>query len=60
MVPSSRLQLIVPKLQRGAIGRHLGEEKKLCEFFYWPGHHKDVTSYCNTCKNCAAKKDNGA
>ncbi|KAL5502654.1 hypothetical protein EMCRGX_G009459 [Ephydatia muelleri] len=65
---SSRLQLTVPKLQPievlrqlhdGPFGGHLGEEKtlkKLRERFYWPGHQKDAKSYCNTCKDCAARK----
>ena len=65
---SSKLQLIVPKLQRvevlrqlhdGPFGGHLGEEKtlkKLRERFYWPGHQKDVKNYCNTCKDCTARK----
>ena len=66
---SSRLQLTVPKLQPivvlrqlhdGPFGGHLGEEKTLKKlrerFFYWPCHQKDAKSYCNTCKDCAARK----
>ena len=37
----------------------MGEEKtlkKLRVCFYWPGHQKDVKSYCNTCKDCAERK----
>ena len=65
---SRRLQLIVPKdlreevlsqLHEGPTGGHFGEDKtlhKLRERFYWPGHQKDVTTWCRTCKDCAARK----
>ena len=65
---SSRLQLIVPKclreemlrqLHEGPVGGHFGEDKtlhRLRERFYWPGHQKDVASWCRTCKDCAARK----
>ena len=66
---SEYLQLIVPNNLRneilhetheGTSGGHLGQEKtlnKLKERFYWPGHYADVQNWCQTCSQCATRKN---
>lgn len=65
-----REQLVVPKKCRSLICKvahdiplsgHLGIDKttaRISRNFYWPGMHKDISEYCNTCDICqkAAKK----
>ena len=59
VVPQVVRKEVLSALHNGITGGHLGEDKtrgKLQERFYWPGHTKDVRSWCQTCSVCAARK----
>lgn len=57
-------QLVVPTVYRGTVldmahghlmGGHLGAEKttdRILQRFFWPGVHKDVKNYFDTCPEC--------
>ena len=59
VMPKSERDNVLRDLHEGAAGCHLGEYKvleKLKERFYWPGHARDVKSWCKTCSACAQRK----
>ena len=59
VAPKSLRDVILSQLHSSITGGHLGEAKtltKLKRSFYWPGHYKDVESWCRTCSQCATRK----
>lgn len=60
VVPGSKREEILRDMHEGLISGHLGQEKtleRLKERFYWPGHYMDVRNWCETCPDCAARKN---
>ena len=60
IVPNNFRSEILCEAHEGTSGGHLGQEKtlnKLKEWFYWPGHYTDVQNWCQTCSQCATRKN---
>ena len=59
VAPKGIQQSILKSLHDGVCGGHLGLKKTLSKLklrFYWPGHYRDVESWCRTCARCATRK----
>ena len=59
VVPKCLHQSILENIHAGATGGHLGQAKTLSKLkmrFYWPGHYRDVQTWCRTCSSCATRK----
>lgn len=59
VVPRSMQQQVLHESHSGSVGGHLGEAKTLSrirERFFWPGYSHAVKEWCQTCKQCAARK----
>ena len=58
-MPEALREEVLTHLHEGGLGGHLGVEKMLAhlkEYFYWPGHHNDVSNWCRTCGTCTSRK----
>ena len=47
---------VLRDLHEGVAGCHLGSAKYLKSRFYWPGHARNIKSWCQTCSACAQRK----
>ena len=58
VILKSKQEGVLSKAHAGPWGGHLEEKnQRLKERFYWPGYSQSVKEWCQTCPNCAARKN---
>ena len=59
LIPECKKTEVLKHMHEGILGGYLGEEKtlgRIRERFNRPGYHNDVSDWCKTCSECAARK----
>ena len=59
VLPQCLREEVMEEIHAGVMGGYVGESKTLQQLkrrFYWPGHSRDVKTWCQTCSSCASRK----